>query len=131
MTFPVLHLSQSIDRSPAEVVHFAGNPANLPKWAAGLSAGIREAEGRWIADSPMGSVEVRFLPGREFGILDHEVIFPDGTTVHNPLRVLANDTGAEVVFTLYRRPGTSEDEFDRDAAMVREDLLRLRDALAG
>lgn len=108
LDFPVLHLSRSIDRSPAEVTHFAGDPANLPTWAAELSARIREVEGRWIADSPLGSVEVRFLPGPNFGTLDHEV-----------------------VFTLFRRPGTSKDEFDRDTTFVREDLLRLRDALAG
>lgn len=126
MTYAALHLSTSIDASPAEVAAFAGDPANLPAWAAGLSNGIREAAGRWITDSPMGEVEVRFGPHTELGILDHDVIFPDGTVVHNPLRVLANGTGAEVVFTLYRLPGVDDAEFDRDADMVRADLARLR-----
>jgi hypothetical protein len=126
MTYDVLHLSTSIDASPAEVAAFAGDPANLPTWAAGLSNGIREVAGRWITDSPMGEVEVRFGPHTDLGILDHDVIFPDGTIVHNPLRVLANGTGAEVVFTLYRLPGVDDAEFDRDADMVRADLARLR-----
>ena len=60
------------------------------------------------------------------GILDHDVIFPDGAIVHNPLRVLANDAGAEVVFTLFRLPGVDDAEFDRDADLVRADLARLR-----
>ncbi|WP_152347378.1 SRPBCC family protein [Brevibacterium sp. CFH 10365] len=126
MTHDALHLSTSVDASPAEVAAFAGNPANLPRWAAGLSAGIREENGRWITDSPMGEVEVRFGPHTDLGILDHDVIFPDGTVVHNPLRVLANGTGAEVVFTLFRPPGVDEAEFARDADMVRADLARLR-----
>ena len=126
MTYGALHLSTSIDASPAEVAAFAGDPANLPTWAAGLSNGIREVAGRWITDSPMGEVEVRFGPHTDLGILDHDAIFPDGTIVHNPLRVLANGTGAEVVFTLYRLPGVDDAEFDRDADMVRADLARLR-----
>ena len=126
MTHDALHISSPINASPAEVIAFAGNPANLPAWAVGLSSGIRNQGGRWITDSPMGTVEVRFRPGTELGILDHDVIFPDGTSVHNPLRVLANGTGAEVVFTLFRLPGVDDAAFDRDAAMVRADLDRLR-----
>lgn len=126
MTNPALHLSTPINASPTEVAAFAGDPANLPAWAAGLSNGIREEGGRWITDSPMGEVEVRFGPHTKLGILDHDVIFPDGTVVHNPLRVLANGTGAKVVFTLFRLPGVVDAEFDRDADMVRADLARLR-----
>ncbi len=84
MTNPALHLSRSTDASPAEVAAFAGDPANLPAWAAGLSNGIREAGGRWITDSLTGEVEVRFGPHTDLGILDHDVIFPDGTIVHTP-----------------------------------------------
>lgn len=131
MTNPALHLSRSIDASPAEVAAFAGDPANLPAWAAGLSNGIREAGGRWITDSPMGEVEVRFGPHTDLGILDHDVIFPDGAVVHNPLRALAIDAGTEVVFTLCRLPGVDDAEFDRDADMVRADLARLRTQLEG
>lgn len=116
-------------RNFADVVSFTGNPANLPRWATGLSAGIRHEGGRWITDSPMGPVEVRFRDGVELGILDHDVIFPDGTSVHNPLRVLHNDSGSEIVFTLYRLPDTTEDAYERDAALVRDDLVRLRDIL--
>lgn len=129
MTFDSRHISQRIDRDPSEVAAFTGTPENLPRWAAGLSSGIRNEGGTWITDSPMGAVEVRFLGGGEFGVLDHEVILPDGTVVHNPLRVLRNGDGSEVVFTLYRLPGTTDDEYERDADLVRDDLIRLRDLL--
>ncbi len=129
MTWTSRHISQSIERDPGAVAAFAGDPANLPLWAAGLSAGIRLEAGRWVTDSPMGTVEVAFAGPTELGILDHDVTLPDGTVVHNPLRVLANDAGSEVVFTLYRLPGVADDEFERDAALVRQDLLRLRDIL--
>ncbi|MFT4030300.1 MAG: SRPBCC family protein [Protaetiibacter sp.] len=129
MTFDARHISQPINRDPSVVAAFAGVPENLPKWAAGLSSGIRNEGGTWITDSPMGVVEVRFTGGSEFGVLDHDVIFPDGTVVHNPLRVLRNGDGSEVVFTLYRLPNTTDDDYERDAELVREDLIRLRELL--
>ncbi|GAB3297898.1 SRPBCC family protein [Epidermidibacterium keratini] len=126
MTFTARHISQPIARPPAEVIAFAGNPQNLPRWAAGLSEGIRQDGERWVTESPMGTVEVSFTGPVDFGVLDHDVRLPDGSIVHNPLRVLANDDGSEVVFTLYERPGMPAEEFERDAEMVRADLKRLR-----
>lgn len=126
MTWNAVHLSQSIERDPAEVIAIAGDPEQLPRWAGGLSAGIRRDGDRWVAESPMGAVEVAFVGPVASGVLDHNVTLPDGTVVHNPLRVLRNDRGSEVVFTLYQRTGMSDGEFARDAAMVRDDLERLR-----
>lgn len=131
MVFPALHVSQPIRRRPDDVVAFAGDPSNLPRWAAGLSSGIRNEAGRWITDSPMGTVEVRFTGPIEHGILDHDVLLPDGSVVHNPLRVLRNDDASEVVFTLYRLPGVEDDAFAADAELVHEDLERLRVVLEG
>lgn len=131
MSFDAQHITQTIRRDPSDIAVYAGNPANLPQWAVGLSAGIRNEAGRWITDSPMGEVEIRFRHGIEFGILDHDVIFADGTTVHNRLRILHNDDVSEVVFTVYRLPNVSAEEFARDAELVRQDLERLRDVLEG
>ena len=77
----------------------------------------------------MGPVEVAFAGPVENGILDHDVSMPDGTVVHNPLRVLRNGDGSEVVFTLYHRDGVTDAELTRDAEMVRADLERLRGIL--
>jgi len=129
MTWRALHLSQPVERDFGEVAAFAGDPRKLPLWAAGLSNGIREEGGRWVADSPMGRVEVAFTGPVEHGVLDHDVTLPGGVIVHNPLRVLRNDQGSELVFTLYQRAGMSEEEFESDAALVRADLRRLRELL--
>ncbi|MGL5861648.1 MAG: SRPBCC family protein [Phycicoccus sp.] len=126
MTWPALHISYSIAADPRTVCAVAGDPRRLPEWAAGLATGIhRDERGRWIADSPMGEVEVRFTGPVESGVLDHDVVMPDGSAVSNPLRVLANDRGSEVVFTLFQRDGMSDDELARDARLVRADLARL------
>ncbi|MDN3496784.1 hypothetical protein QL996_12660 [Planococcus sp. APC 4015] len=131
MTWPALHVSRSVDADVAAVARIAGDPEKLPLWAAGLSTGIRRESGRWIADSPMGVVEVAFTGPIESGILDHDVTLPDGTVVHNPLRVLRNDAGSEIVFTLFQRTGMTDEEFRADARLIEADLARLAALVEG
>jgi hypothetical protein len=123
------HLSVSIDRPAAAVYAYARDPAHLPVWAAGLAAGIHRERGEWVADSPMGRVLVRFVPVNEYGVLDHDVVLPDGTSVTNPLRVLADGDGAEVVFTARRRPAMTDQEWAADVDAISADLERLKRAL--
>ncbi|MFJ8979603.1 SRPBCC family protein [Streptomyces sp. NPDC102282] len=120
------HLSIRIDRPAGQVYAYASEPSHLPAWAAGLGASIEETDGQWIADSPMGRVVVDFAPRNDFGVLDHHVTLPSGETVYNPVRVIADGPGCEVVFTLRRRPGVSAEEFRRDEAAVSADLATLK-----
>ena len=109
---------------------FAREPEHLPEWAAGLAqGGLRQEGDVLVAASPMGEVRVRFAPANDLGVLDHDVTLPDGTTVHNPLRVLAHPHGAEVVFTLRRLEGLTADAFEADVQAVAADLDRLRSLL--
>ncbi|HEY1529632.1 MAG TPA: SRPBCC family protein [Galbitalea sp.] len=130
MTWNSAHVTQFIAANVATVSSFASDPRNLPLWAAGLSSGIRRDGTRWVTDSPMGEVEVTFVGPVELGILDHDVTLPDGSVVRNPMRVLQNDDGSEVVFTVFQLDGTSDADFEHDVALVRADLGRLRDTLA-
>ncbi|WP_217168651.1 SRPBCC family protein [Streptomyces sp. AC512_CC834] len=124
------HLSIHVDRTLDDVYAYASDPANLPAWARGLGGSIERAGDRWIAESsPMGRVTVAFAPRNELGVLDHYVTLPSGETVYNPLRVIADATGSEVVFTLRRQPETNDADFERDAGMVAADLARLKELL--
>lgn len=129
MAWPARHISRFIARPPAEVGAFLADHRNLPKWAEGLSAGISVENGVVYSESPMGKVQLRFAGGAEHGIFDHDVTLPDGTTFHNPMRVLKNDEGSEVVFTLYHLPGVSDADYEKDAATIAADLERLAAAL--
>ncbi|MEA5455914.1 SRPBCC family protein [Sinomonas sp. JGH33] len=120
------HLDVPIARPPRVVAAFAGDPANLPRWAAGLAAGIREDSGRWIAESPMGAIEVRFVGDRSAGILDHIVMLPTGETVLNQFRILADGEESLAVFHLRRAHGVADEDFEADAGAVRRDLEALR-----
>lgn len=123
------HLSQVIAASPETVYEFASNPENLREWAAGLAQSDVTREGDVLrVDSPMGRVTVKFVSHNDYGVIDHDVILPSGTTVTNPVRVLAHAEGSEVVFTV-RQIELTDEEFERDCRMVDEDLQSLQQLL--
>jgi len=112
------------------VYEFAADPQTWPRWAAGLAeGGLRQSADGWVADSPMGLVTVEFTPANAFGVLDHVVRLPTGEAVYNPMRVIPGGVGedrCEVLFTVRRRDGMTEEQFDADVAAVAADLETLR-----
>jgi hypothetical protein len=66
---------------------------------------------------------------QRFGILDHDVTLPSGETFYNPMRVFPNKDGSELVFTLYQRPGMSEEDFRKDEEQIITDLQKLKGLL--
>ena len=124
---PSRTISVSIDRDWREVYDFASVPQNFPRWAAGLGARFERSGEEWSAQDPDGhSIRIRFSRPNEFGVLDHVVIAEGGAENHNAMRVVANGTGAEVMFTLLRTPGMTADAFAADAAAVERDLNALK-----
>ncbi len=120
------HVSAHIDRPFAEVYEYASDPANLPAWAPGLLTSIDRVDGQWIAESDMGRLLIVFAPPNPFGVIDHDVTVPTGETFHNPMRVLPDGDGCEIVFTVRRQPNMTDEEFERDAGAVLADLQALK-----
>jgi hypothetical protein len=122
------HVSRVVGCPWREVYAYAADPRHLSAWASGLATATVTPldDGSWAASSPFGDVTVRFTAPNDLGVLDHTVRMPDGTEVLNPMRVLPHDDGAEVLFTVRRRLGMSEDDVARDAAVVASDLETLR-----
>lgn len=125
----IIHIG--IARPVDAVYAYASDPANLGFWASGLASGLTRQSGddgdEWIGDGgSIGKVRVRFAPPNAFGILDHTVTMENGLTVENPLRVVANGDGTEVMFTLLQRPDLDEAGFEADAAHVMKDLETLK-----
>ncbi|MGH7831542.1 MAG: SRPBCC family protein [Candidatus Binatia bacterium] len=126
MTYESKHISVSIDCPADQVYEFASNPENLPRWASGLGGSIKNIDGDWVAESPMGRVKIKFAGKNKFGVLDHDVTLPSGEKVYNPMRVFPNNDGSELIFTLYRRPGMSDEMFAEDARTITNDLEKLK-----
>jgi hypothetical protein len=129
MTLESRHLSERIDRPAGQVYAFASDPANLPRWAPGLGDSVEQADGQWFVGTPAGRVRLAFAPRNDFGILDHFITLSSGEVIYVPMRVIAHESGSEVLFTLRRRAGMTDAEFKADADAVAADLARLKHVL--
>lgn len=126
----VHHVSVYIARGQDDVYEFASNPINLPQWAAGLARSEVNKEGdEWVVEAPFGRVRIRFAERNSLGVMDHDVRLESGVTVHNPMRVVPNGEGSELIFTLIRQPGMTDEKFAEDKAAVEKDLRTLKDLL--
>ena len=126
MLYETCTVTLSIAAPWQAVYDFMRDPAKLPQWASGLASGIRQEQGRWLAESPMGTVEVRMAARNDFGVLDHDVVLPSGQVVYNALRVMPNRDGCEVAFTVFRTEGRDAAAFAADVAHVEKDLRALK-----
>lgn len=128
MITPTHTLSKSINRSTPDVYRFISNPANLPLWAPGLCLSIQKTdkENTWLAQTINGPVTIRFAEQNKFGIIDHHVTLGTGQEVYVPLRVIANNEGSEVIFTVFRLPGMTDEQFKEDITAVQKDLDALK-----
>lgn len=113
---------------PAAVYAFAADPLNLPAWAPGFVQAVERRGDFWVARTTLGDATFRFAPPNALGVLDHDVELPHGR-FHNPMRVIPNGTGSEVLFTLMQLPGVTDEQFAADMHTVRADLLRLKQVL--
>ena len=119
---PSRHISIWVEAAPEVVYAFASDQRELNRWAAGL------------ADPALSDADVQFTPVNTLGVLDHQVTLPSGESMYNPMRVIpsgSDEQRCEVVFTLRRRPGVTDEEFEADAAAVEADLRTLRDLIEG
>jgi hypothetical protein len=119
-------ITVSINAAPASVYAFASNPANLPQWIPSFVRSVAVVNGEWVVQTPNGPMTWRFVPKNEFGVLDHYLKSESDLEIYNPMRVIPNGPGSEVVFTLFRTPNMSEEEHAQDAKAVENDLRVLK-----
>jgi len=128
-TLPARHITVSINRPFDEVNDFLAVPANFEQWAAGLGNGFHQVNGEWIFGNPDAPTKIRFTPKNEFGVADHTVMLQPDAEIYVPMRVVANEEGSEVIFTLFRRPEMTDQQLEDDSAAVRRDLEKLKAVL--
>lgn len=121
-TSEVRHLSITIERDCASAYEALWRPESFARWASGLASSLQDLEGHWVAETPEGRARVRFTARNTFGVLDHWVEPPGHAEIHVPLRVVANGGGSELVLSLLRQPGMSDEKFAADAEWVARDL---------
>jgi hypothetical protein len=124
-------ISVAIDRAPADVYAYVYDAANMPRWATAFVRAIRQDGDGWIVETPDGVMPLRFVPRNELGVLDHTVTVSPGQDVLNPMRVVPNGGGSEVLFTVFQLPGMSDERFAVDCGYVQHDLRALKTVLEG
>lgn len=67
-----------------------------------------------------------FVPHNEFGVLEHTIRFDSGLELTNPMRIVANGNGSELMFTLFQNEGMSDQRFSEDVESVEKDLETIR-----
>ena len=121
-------LSIQIERDWEDVYEAVWRPQDFQRWATGLSTSRLERDGTewWKAEGPEGAVRIRFTGHNAFGVMDHFVDPGSGEQIYVPMRIVANGEGSEVLFTLFRQPGMSDEKFSADADWVARDLQALK-----
>jgi hypothetical protein len=120
----VIHVS--ILAPPRQVIASLVNVHNWMTWAPWIRSVRRSSDRGWTLDTDVGPMAVRFVEQNALGVLDHEVTLASGTAALNPMRVLANGSGSELVMVVFQSPEVSADQFERDLDAVRDDLARIR-----
>ncbi|MBP2169082.1 hypothetical protein J2125_002274 [Erwinia toletana] len=123
---PSQTISQTIPRNWLDLYETIWKPEFFAKWASGLSHAPLVAEGNhWKAKGPDGTIKIRFTEHNELGVMDHYIDTGFGKEVYVPMRVIANQEGAEVLITLFRQPLMSDEKFAHDIEWVTRDLQTL------
>lgn len=127
-TYPVRLINVSINKPTQQVYNFASNPENFPQWVSFVKSIKKDGE-YWVGETIIGKIRIKFTPKNDFGIIDHHVTMENGDKVFNPMRVLPNNEGCEFIFTLFRMPGRTDQDFEEDAALVTKDLNSLKQVM--
>jgi uncharacterized protein YndB with AHSA1/START domain len=121
-------ISVEIDAPATEVYRCVRDPDQLPKWAAGICKSVTIVDGVWHVDTgtELGTVVLAFCEDNPHGVLDHRVTLPNGHSQDNPMRVIANGEGSELMFTVFQAEGMSDEAFVRDVQAVTRDLKTVK-----
>ncbi|MDF2716736.1 MAG: polyketide cyclase [Paenibacillus sp.] len=122
-------ISVTIDRRPEEVYDFIMNPDHLQQWIPSFAESVGSSGDDLIVETSEGPMKFRFVKRNEYGVADHFVTLMSGECIYNPMRVIANGSCSEVVFTLFKRPDMSDEQYSDDARNVKSDLYALKAVL--
>ena len=123
---PSQTVARTIPRNWVDLYETIWKPDYFPKWASGLShSSLVQESTHWKASGPDGVVKIRFTAHNPFGVMDHYVDSGFCKEVYVPMRVMANQEGAQVLITVFRQPLMSDEKFAKDVAWVTQDLETL------
>src|ERR1700730_18074062 len=112
----------TIGAPPKDVLSFAGDGDNLPRWAIGFAKSVRSFESGWIVTTGHGEVPTFIVVNEDAGTVDFRMEPAPGVEATAYARVVPNGDGAEFVFTQMQPPGVPDEVFDQLVGAVSHEL---------
>ena len=122
-------LSIDINTSVQSVYTYVRDGFNLPVWASSFCLYAGKTERGWELETPGGRVQMSFCADNHLGVLDHNVVLENGVSIYVPMRVIKNNEGCTVIFTLLQGSNMDERELEADKIAIMADLRRLKSML--
>ena len=112
--------------APRDSVHaFVASARNMPRWAPAFASAIRPDGEHWIVNTPSGDeLPIVVIGNAEAGTVD--ILAAADRRSGAFARILPNETGSEMLFSLLFASGTDEDAVARQMAVVEDELAAVR-----
>lgn len=124
-------LSISIQCEPKKVYAFMADPTHLPLWGKTFCRSVKKTDGEWVIETPQGPTKIRVAEKNDLGVVDYYLEPPSGGVAFVPMRVVPNSGGSEVIFTVFQLPHATEESYQNDIRLVKQDLKGLKQYLEG
>lgn len=127
-TEPLSHAetrSISIAAPPTTVLDLLSDAQRLPDWAPAFASAVEPDGQDWLIDSGEDQLRIRVQVSLDHGVVD--LLRPEDPNRGARMRVLNNETGSELVFTLIFPVGTATNVIARQMTTVESELCTVRD----
>jgi hypothetical protein len=112
-------ISVSVAQPATIAYEFLSLPENFHRWSSA-----------WTLEPVQRAAALCLSEHNSRGVLDYALRWPSGRSFYVPLRVMANGrVGCDLVLTLFRTPGMSDEQFTAAAERARRDLLAAKGLL--
>jgi hypothetical protein len=121
--------SVDIAATTDKVFAFLADPMNWPEYAVVNLRSVHPGSNGWYkAITKFGEGEIKVIPNREFGLLDHTWKDPQASwTVFT--RVVPNSEGATVSMTFFQPPVMNDAQFDGAMREMDIEMSKLKEIL--
>jgi uncharacterized protein YndB with AHSA1/START domain len=121
--------SISIAAPPETVLKLLSDARRLPDWAPAFALAVEPDGQDWLIDSGAGQLRVRVRLSLEYGTVD--LLRPNEPSRGARMRVLNNENGSELLFTIVFPVGAEDDAIAQQMATVEAELRSVRDLCEG
>ena len=120
MTSTSRTITFTVNRKTAEVFDAILNmPPKL------MPDAIKHDDGWWSFTSPWGTAKLKFYENRQHGILDHQFVDND-VQWDVPMRIVSNGDDSEVITTIIKPNGISDQTFDERMIEIEKIMLSMK-----